>query len=79
MKYFLKRMMLLLLILPGVLLISPSVFLSQAADVWTNLELYGGQVYDIAIDPSNSQRMFAACHMGDGLYLTEDGGAIGSV
>ncbi len=42
--------------------------------VWTNLDLYGGQVYDIAIDPVTPDKMFAGIYMGDGLYLSEDGG-----
>ncbi len=41
---------------------------------WTNLGLYGGQIYDIAIDPDDPNKMFAAAYYGDGLYRTLDGG-----
>jgi photosystem II stability/assembly factor-like uncharacterized protein len=47
---------------------------SQPVEVWTNLGLYGGQIYDIAIDPSNPDKMFAGTYMGAGLYVTSDGG-----
>jgi photosystem II stability/assembly factor-like uncharacterized protein len=42
--------------------------------VWTNLGLYGGQIYDIAIDPSNPDKIFAGSYLGDGLFLSTDGG-----
>ena len=45
---------------------------SQEVKVWTNLGLYGGQIYDIAIDPSNPDKMFVGAYMGDGLYVTTD-------
>ena len=47
---------------------------SREIEPWTNLGLYGGQIYDIAIDPSNPDKMFAGTYMGDGLYVTTDGG-----
>ena len=52
--------------------VSPS--LSQELEVWTDLGLYGGWVYDIAIDPSNPDKMFAGAYLGGGLFVTEDGG-----
>ena len=52
----------------------PSSSMSQGAEVWTNLGLYGGQIYDIAIDSSNPDKMFAGSYMGDGLFMTTDGG-----
>ena len=51
-----------------------SASFSQEAQVWTNLGLFGGQINDIAIDPSNPNRMFAATYKGDGLFLTKNGG-----
>lgn len=51
---------------------SPSF--SQDVATWTNLGLYGGQIADIAIDPSNPDKMFAATYKGDGLFLTGDAG-----
>ena len=48
--------------------------ISQELGVWTNLGLYGGQIYDIAIDPSDPDKIFAGTYMGDGLYVTTDGG-----
>ena len=47
---------------------------SAGAQGWINLGLYGGQIYEIAIDPDDSDKMFAGACYGDGLYLTEDGG-----
>ena len=47
---------------------------SQEVKVWTNLGLYGGQIYDIAIDPSNPDKIFVGTYMGDGLYITTNGG-----
>jgi len=47
---------------------------AEQDDVWQNLGLYGGQVLDIAIDPSNPEKMFAATYFGDGLFMTIDGG-----
>jgi hypothetical protein len=44
------------------------------AQVWSNLGLYGGQIYDIAIDPLNPDKMFAGSYWGDGLFKTMDGG-----
>jgi len=53
----------------------PSSAMSQGVEVWSNLGLYGGQIYDIAIDHSNPEKMFAGSYMGDGLFVTEDGGS----
>jgi hypothetical protein len=47
---------------------------SQQVEAWTNMGLYGGQIYDIAINPSNPDKMFAGTYLGDGLYVTIDGG-----
>ncbi len=49
--------------------------ISAAADVWTNLGIWGGRVNTLAIDPNNPDKMFAGTYLGDGLYLTTDGGA----
>jgi hypothetical protein len=53
----------------------PFTVQSQAPEVWTNLGLYGGQIYDIAIDPANPDEMFAGSFKGDGLYVSIDGGS----
>ena len=47
---------------------------AQTAKEWTNLGLYGGNVYYIAVDPNQPNKMFASTYMGDGLFKTEDGG-----
>jgi hypothetical protein len=47
---------------------------SAGAQAWENMGLYGGQIYEITIDPDDSDKMFAGAYYGDGLYLTEDGG-----
>jgi hypothetical protein len=52
----------------------PSSSRSQEVEAWSNLGLYGGQMYDIAIDPTNPDKMFAGSYMGDGLFMTQDGG-----
>jgi len=57
------------------LLILPRFSMSQAIEEWSNLGLYGGQILDIAIDASNCDRLFAASYMGDGLFVTENGGS----
>ena len=50
-------------------------FLSSAeAQGWVDLGLYGGQIYDIAIDPSNTNHMFAGGYLGGSLYATTNGG-----
>jgi len=41
---------------------------------WTNLGLYGGQIYEIAIDPISEDKMFAGAYYGDGLFVTTNGG-----
>ena len=57
-----------------VLLCFPSFSMSQGIGVWSNLGLYGGQIYEIAIDPTNPNKMFAGAYQGDGLFVSEDGG-----
>ncbi|MEA3385928.1 MAG: hypothetical protein U9Q89_05695, partial [Thermodesulfobacteriota bacterium] len=52
----------------------PSSAISQEVEAWTNMDLYGGQILDIAIDPACADKIFAGTYMGDGLYVTEDGG-----
>ena len=47
---------------------------SAGAQAWENMGLYGGQIYEIAIDPDDSDKMFAGVFYGDGLYLTQNGG-----
>ena len=47
----------------------------QKVEPWTNRGPYGGMISDIAIDPSNPNKMFAGTYMGDGLYVTMDGGS----
>ncbi len=48
----------------------------NAADhtMWADLGIYGGYVQRLAVDPVNSNRIFASTYMGRGLYLSEDGG-----
>ncbi len=53
--------------------ISNSVVIDPITD-WTNLGLYGGEIYDIAIAPVDHNKMFAGTYYGDGLFVTEDGG-----
>ena len=49
--------------------------ISREVEPWTNLGLYGGQIYDIAIDPYNPENIFAGSYLGDGLFRTTDGGS----
>ena len=67
------------LVLWTVVEVCTGVAAAQTARAWTNLGLYGGWVYDIAVDPNRPDKMFAGTHMGDGLYRTEDGGRTWSV
>lgn len=46
--------------------------LSEAG--WEDLKLQGGQIYAIAIDPSNPSKMFAGTYYGGGLFVTTDSG-----
>jgi hypothetical protein len=50
--------------------------LSPRAEIqpWTNLGLNGGEMYDIAVHPSNPDKLFAGSYYGDGLFVSEDGG-----
>jgi photosystem II stability/assembly factor-like uncharacterized protein len=58
----------------SILLISLNLPFHAGAQVWTNLGLYGGQIYDIAIDPKSPGKMFAGSYMGDGLFMSADEG-----
>ena len=42
---------------------------------WTKRGPYGGMISDIAIDPSNPDKMFAGTYIGNELYVTTDGGS----
>jgi len=48
--------------------------ISREVGAWTNLGIYGGHIYDIAISPSNPDKMFIGTYMGDGLFASTDGG-----
>lgn len=63
-----------LFVFSGAVLLAHPHF-SMAQTVWTTLGPYGGQVYDIEIDPSNPDKMFAGSYLGDGLFVTTDGGS----
>ncbi|MBF0495690.1 MAG: hypothetical protein HQK58_03810 [Deltaproteobacteria bacterium] len=41
---------------------------------WSDLGLYGGQVYSIAIEPTKGNLVLAATYQGDGLFRSFDGG-----
>ncbi len=71
---FFSGWLLQLVLSPLLLAILPSSLFAQEVDVYTNLGLTGGQIIDIAIDPSNPDKMFAASQLGDGLFTTNDGG-----
>ena len=71
---FFSGCLLQLIISPFLLASLPSFSLAQEVGVYTNLGLTGGQILDIAIDPSDPDKMFAASHLGDGLFMTTDGG-----
>jgi hypothetical protein len=48
---------------------------AQDHQMWTELGNYGGHVQELAVDPQNPSRIFAATYLGRGLYLSVDGGA----
>ena len=68
------KVFLLYVVLVASLLGPASSSFSQEAQVWTNLGLYGGQIYDIAVDHTNPDKMFAGSYEGDGLFVTTDAG-----
>ena len=47
---------------------------AQNHPIWTNLGIFGGNVQDIAVDPQNPDKIFAATYKGRGLFLSVDGG-----
>ena len=73
MKSFFRVSVTLVLVKCSIVFLASSS-LPQELDVWTNLGLYGGQIYDIAIDPGNPDKMFAGGYLGDGLFVTTNGG-----
>lgn len=46
----------------------------SSADIFTDLGLNGGQVYAIAVNPDNPDHLFVGIYLGDGLYVSADGG-----
>lgn len=46
-----------------------------ALSYWTNLGIYGGKVFHIAIDPQNPVKLFASTYLGGGLFASYDSGA----
>ena len=44
-------------------------------EVWTNLDLYGGNVSALAVDPTRPDRLFAGIWFGEGLFRSVDGAA----
>ena len=47
---------------------------AKKIEAWTNMGIYGGQILDIAIDPADADKIFAGANIGDGLYVTTNGG-----
>ncbi len=64
------RKFLIFLFLPFLGLLWPQ--LSNAN--WTNLGIYGGSVYSIAVDPQNPDTLYAGTYLGGGLFASRDGG-----
>ncbi len=50
-----------------------SLSMAQDVKVFDDLGLYGGQMYDIAIDPRNPDLMFVGSYLVDGLLRSQDG------
>ena len=69
------RVLIVFVLGPGLVFLLASLSHSQELQVWTDLGLFGGQIYDIEIDPTNPDKMFAGGHLGDGLFVTTNGGA----
>ena len=63
-----------LVLIAFVFLCFPSSLLAQGVEVFENLDIYGGKIFDIAIDASNPDKMFAGTYKSDGLYMTTNGG-----
>ncbi len=69
-----QKIFLYFIFIPFLLLCLSSSSLAQGVQVFENLGIYGGKILDIAIDASNPDKMFASSYMGDGLFLTTNGG-----
>ncbi len=52
----------------------PSSLSAQDVEAFTNLGISNGRIYNIAIDPSNPDKMFTGTYLGDGLFTTMNGG-----
>lgn len=51
-----------------------SVSFAQDTLAFQDLGLVGGQILDLAIDPTQPDKIFAGTELGDGLYVTYNGG-----
>jgi photosystem II stability/assembly factor-like uncharacterized protein len=52
----------------------PSYPQFSGSDTWLDLGLYGGVVFSIAVDPRNTDILYAGSWGGDGLFKSVDGG-----
>ena len=52
----------------------PSSSWAYGPEVFTNTGLYGGHFPAIAIDPTDPDKIFAGAALGDGLFVSDDGG-----
>ncbi len=73
MKSFLK-FILILANVSFITLLLPIFSFSQTPNAWTNLDLYGGQIYDVTIVPNNPAQIFVGSYQGDGLFVTANSG-----
>ncbi|RJQ78981.1 MAG: hypothetical protein C4519_11580 [Desulfobacteraceae bacterium] len=55
-------------------LITPPGGFADDLQAWSNLGLYGGHVYDLAIDPVQPAKIFAGTYLGGGLFVSHNGG-----
>ncbi|MCL3781845.1 hypothetical protein EMN47_15780 [Prolixibacteraceae bacterium JC049] len=55
--------------------VKPNVWIKREAGVWKHIPMYAtaGRIYDLEIDPDNSDRIYANPD-GDGIFRTTDGG-----
>jgi photosystem II stability/assembly factor-like uncharacterized protein/long-subunit fatty acid transport protein len=64
-----KSLFLVLFICAGIAMARP------ALSNWTNLGIYGGKVFHIAIDPQDPAKLFASTYLGGGLFVSQNSGA----
>ncbi len=51
-----------------------SSYVGAEETLWNELGIYGGQIYTIAVDPDDDDRIYAGSWNGDGFFISDDAG-----